>query len=119
MSSGAFTLSKYESNAGNIYPIRVQPETIAATIGGANAAPTGAVDQEVSARANGSARQIGMNARTVSVRLTAELPGYKADSVLRIPILTPARWDAINKGQTGTYLNTACVVVGKSPERAV
>jgi len=43
MSAGAFQSSKYEANGGNIYKIRVQPETVSATIDGvSNAAPAAA-----------------------------------------------------------------------------
>lgn len=119
MSSGAFEISKYESNAGNIYNVKVQPETLAASIGGVNTAPAAAVDQEVSARVGGGNRQIGIKCRSVSVRLTATLAGYKDGQILRVPILKKSVFDGINKGTTGTYLETACVVVGKNAERVV
>lgn len=119
MSAGAFLANgKYEADSGTIYRIRVQPETVAANIGSANAVPAGAVDGEGSARVGGGNRQIGIKARSVTVRFTATVPdGYAADRLLRIPILTPAVYDAITPGATGTYLGTAVVVVGKNPER--
>jgi hypothetical protein len=120
MSAGNFVLSKYEANSGNIYPVRLQQETIDASIGSANSPPAGNVDQEVSARAGGSRRAIGMNCRTVTVRFTANPPaGYAENQTYRIPILTAARWNGITKGQSGTYLATACIVVGKQPENPV
>lgn len=119
MSAGAFTNSKYESNSGSIYRIRVQPETAAATIGGtANTAPAGAIDQEVSAQVSGGKRSIGMNARTISLSFTGSLPtGYAGPSV-RIPVLQSATYDAwtATAGQTGTYLGVAVEVLGQSPE---
>lgn len=121
MSAGNFVRSRYESNSGEVYPIRVQPETLLLTIGGSsNTAPAGAITAEVSARANGSRRTLGMNARTVTVAFTAAQPeGYAANSTLTIPVLNPTFWDTITRGATGTYLETAIEVVGKSPEYAV
>jgi len=120
MSSGNFVRSKYESNSGEIYPIRVQPETLALTIAAtANAAPAGAVTAEVSARANGSRRTLGMNARTVTVAFTATPPdGYATNTTLTVPVMQPALWDNATRGATGTYLGVAVEVVGKSPEYA-
>lgn len=118
MSAGPFVSSKYECDNDDIRPIRVQPETVAATIGGANTAPAGAVDAIGSARVGGGNRQFGVKARSVTIRFTAAAPdGYKADQLYRVPILTKARYDAISIGTTGTYLGVACVVVGKNPER--
>lgn len=120
MSAGAFERSKYEADNGDIYSIRVQPETLAATFGGtANAAPTGAVDQQVSARVGGGNRQIGIKARAVSVSWTAAPPtGYKADELIRIPIMTKDLYDSITSNSTtGSYLGANIQVVGKLPER--
>lgn len=120
MSSGAFTTSKYEANSGTVYGIKVQPETLAANVGAANAAPAGVVDGEGSVRVGGGNRQLGIKARSVSVRFTATVPdGYLAGQTYRIPILTPTVWNGANKGTTGTYLGSPIVVVGKSPERVV
>jgi hypothetical protein len=115
MSSGAFTDSFYLSNKlTTTHPIRVQPETIALVLGGqANTAPSGTGAIGPSAQVSKSSRSIGINARTVSIRLTATLAGYKAGSVIRLPWLDPDTFDAITpKVTTGTYLSTACIVVG-------
>lgn len=121
MSAGPFERSKYESNDGEIYSIRVQPETLALTLGGsANAAPTGAVTQEVSARVSGGNRQIGLKARAVSLAWTGTPPtGYKAGELVRVPILTEDLYDSVtgNGATTGTYLGVGVAVVGKLPER--
>lgn len=118
MSAGLFSNSKYEADSGTIYRIKVQPETLSASIGGANAAPAGAIDGEGSARVSGGNRQYGIKARSVTVKFTATPPtGYAENQTYRIPILTQARYAAINIGTTGTYLSTACEVVGKNPER--
>jgi len=119
MSAGAFERSKYEANNGDIYGIRVQPETLAATFGGtANDAPAGAVDQETSARVGGGNRQIGIKARAVSAVWTSTAPtGYKADEPIRIPVLTPDLFDAITPNSTGNYLGQGITIIGKLPER--
>lgn len=121
MSAGQFDRSKYESNGGEIYSARVQPETLAATFGGtANAEPAGAVTAEVSARMRGSRRTIGMNARSVTIAFTGAPPaGYDDDQLLRVPIMTPALFDSISRGTVGSYLGAACEVVGKNAENAV
>lgn len=120
MSAGAFSDTKYQSNKGGIYHIRVQPETAAATIGGgSNTAPAGAVNQEVSARARGGKRQIGMIARTIALKPvgSAAPAGYKSGASLIIPVLTPDLYDAVSIGDTASYLGTPYLVAGKSPER--
>lgn len=117
MSAGNFIRSRYESDAGNIHPIRIQPETADATIGSVNAAPAGAVDVPISARVSGGSRQIGLTARKVRLAFTGTPPtGYAANSVVTIPILTPARFNSVAVGTTGTYLGTAVEVVGKTSE---
>lgn len=116
MSAGAFTVSKYESDGGDIHPIRVQPETIAAF---ANAAPAGAVSSDISAVVSLTRRQRGLRPRYISVKFTAAPPdGYATGTVYKLPILTEAVFDGLNIGGTGTYLGTACVIVGKEGERA-
>lgn len=118
MSAGVFTLSKYEADSGTVYSVRVQPETLAASVGGgANTAPTGNVTGEPSAMVGGSRRSIGVHCRGVRIRFTGAAPeGYKPQGVIFIPILTEARYDAITRGATGTYLGAAVEVVGKVPE---
>lgn len=120
MSSGVFEDGKYETSDGDIYFCKAQPESKGLVLGGvANAYPTGAVDQATSARLTGSKRQIGVTARTVRVQLTAALAGYKPDSILTIPVFTEDVYNGFVKGQTGTYLATACKYVGRSPEGVV
>jgi len=120
MSAGNFSDSKYESNSGSIYKIRVQPETLTATIGGtANDAVVSDVDQEVSAKASGGKREIGMIARTVTLRFTGTPPtNYSGDDVT-IPVVKQTTFDSWTTpaDQAGTYLGAAVKVVGQSAER--
>ncbi len=118
MSSGVFERSKYLADSGSIHPIRVQPETLGLTLGGvANAAPAGAITAGVpSAKVSGSSRSIGLSARLVRVQLTANLTGYKPNAVITLPWLNQATFGAISPNQTGTYLATACIVLGKRGE---
>lgn len=118
MSAGPFSSSKYESDQGGIFRARVQPETLLAVIDGAtNAAPAGAVDQPVSARMRGSRRAIGVTARKVSLRWTSGAPTDYKDEPVSIPIMTPAVFNGINPGQTGTYLGSAVEVISKTAEQ--
>lgn len=118
MSSGNFVSSRYEADSGTIYRIRVQPETLAANVGGANTAPAGAIDGEGTVRVGGGNRKFGVKARSVTLAWAGEPPDdYAEGEYLRVPILTPARYNSISLGATGTYLGASVTVVGKNPER--
>lgn len=106
MSAGSPILSVYEANAGGSFPIRIQPETLTLTINGvANAAGTGTPAAGTpSASVSRGRRTNGVNARLVRFKFTATLPpGYAMDRTLTLPILTPAVYNGIVRGQTGTY----------------
>lgn len=120
MSAGQFVRSRYEADSGEIHPIRVQPETVAASIdGNANAAPAGAVTVGLSAQVSQSRRAFGLTARKITLAWTAAVPdGYDPRGTVRIPVLSRATFDAINVGDEGTYLGSGVTVVGKSPESA-
>lgn len=120
MSSGVFTISRYETDLGDVAPIKVQPETLAATLGTVNAGATGTPTPGFpSAQTSQSKRALGVNARTVSIKFApgAEPADYAPGSVLRVPVLTKARFDALSKGSAVTYLGSTGEVAGKSPER--
>lgn len=120
MSAGPFVLSTYITDGGTAIPIQVQPETLELTIAGvANAAPAGVTTDEFgSARVGGGNRQIGLKARSVSIKFTEGKAGYSVGSTMTLPVLNPTVWQGYSKGQTGTYLATACVVSGvPAPER--
>ena len=119
MSAGEFQSTKYESNSGRIYPAKTQPETLAATLGGANAEPAGAVTEEVSAIMSGGKNQLGCIARTATMVWTSAPPtGYDPRGRVTIPIMTPALYNSLVKNvTTGNYLGADVRVVGLSPER--
>lgn len=121
MSAGTFDVVSYEANSGKFFAIKVQPETLAANIGGVNAGAGTAADPTLgSVRVTGSPRAIGIKARSVRVRFTATPPsGYAENQSFTVPILTPARWNTISKGSTGTYLGVAVVVRSKTDESIV
>ena len=115
MSAGPFVIRGYQTDKGtDLMPIRVQPETLLLEIGGvANAPPTGTIsDAYGSARVGGGKFQNGLKARYVRIKFTAALAGYKPDAPITLPILNPTVWAGISKGDTGTYLSTAIIVVG-------
>lgn len=121
MSAGAFERTFYAKNNGDVAPIRVQPETLSLTIGGqANSAPTGPADAGVSrVRVSGGRRKLGTVARKVYITWTGAPPtGYKPGGVIAVPVMIPAHFEAYidPPDQTGTYLATACRVIGSSPE---
>lgn len=121
MSAGEFTRTFYEldtGNGGGIARIRVQPETLAATIGGsANTAPAGPATVPVSASVSAGNRENGIKARSVTLLFTAAAPtGYSGDPVT-IPVMQESTFAAWTLGATGTYLGAAVEVIGRSPER--
>lgn len=123
MSAGAYNSSKYQASYGdgtNIHPIRVQPETISAVIGGTsnnNEPPSAAVSNPISAKVSRGGRGLGLKPRTVTLKFTGTVPtGYKAGAVIVIPWLKPFPL-AVVKGATGTYLNSTVVVVAVNPEK--
>lgn len=121
MSAGDFQRSFYgldTGNGGGVARIRVQPETIAASIEStANAAPAGPATVPTSAQVSAGNREIGIKARTVTLDWTGAPPdGYSGDPVT-IPVLQEATFAAWVLGGTGTYLGAGVEVIGRSPER--
>jgi hypothetical protein len=119
MSSGVFETGRYASNeTGLTHGIRVQPETKALLIGSvANDYSAVTTLTKPNAQVGRGKKSIGINARTVTIQLTAALSGYKVGSNIVLPWFVESTFSAIARDQTGTYLSTACKVVGKSPER--
>lgn len=118
MSAGAFEITGYETDSGAIHPIRIQPETEQATIGGvANAAPAEDPTGLGSASVSRGRRSNGINARLVRLSFTGTPPtGYLVNGTVTIPALQPEFYDAAVRGATGTYLGVAVRVSGRSPE---
>lgn len=115
MSAGKFLRSFYEANDGEIYNIRVQPETAAAP----NTPPAGPATVGTSANAT-RRRGNGMFARGISLAWAGTPPvapaGYDPNGRIRIPILTESLYDQINVNDTFTYLGQAAIVTGLLPE---
>lgn len=121
MSAGAFDRSVYAAtyNPLAVHPIRVQPETAAASNGTENNAPTeSAITNPISAVVSKGRRARGLRPRTLTLQfpLTGQPTGYKAGGYTTIPALTADFYNAVNVGDTITYLGVTCVLVSKSPE---
>ena len=120
MSSGAFETAFYEmseENGGFILRCRVQPETLAATIGGtANAGVAGPANAPGSATISQGRRTAGVNMRYVNLRWTSAPPTGYSPGTVKIPVLDPAVFADWTLGATGTYLATAVEVVGRVGE---
>jgi len=119
MSAGAFSRVFYESETGLIHPIRVQPETLAATFDGdTNAAVDGPATSLISAQVTGSRRGLGLFARFATVVFPATpQTGYLVGQSYRIVVPDPAIWNAITALSPGTYLGVATQVVSKTAEQ--
>lgn len=122
MSTGSFVNTRYEDGAaGDIHPIRVQPETLTLDITGTtNAAPTGTINSERRAFVSSRRRRGAVCARLIGLKVTASGEnGYLVGSTLYVPILRPATFSALlgKLGQSGTYNDATVEVIGSSGER--
>ncbi len=118
MSAGAFTRSFYEDDDGDVHPIRLQPETLLAEFNSVvNAAPSGPVDNNISAQVTGSRRGLGLFARYVTIKFTATPPtGYVANAFYKIAVPNPTVYSGITINSAGTYLGVATQVISKTDE---
>lgn len=123
MSAGNFIIAKYAADYGAgdaIHPIRVQPETIAATTGTEdNDEPGGAIDNPIPASATGGKRGNAFVARRVRLKYksgTVPPGGYTSTSRTQIPALNRPFYDACTKGTEVTYLGAVWSVTGRSAE---
>lgn len=116
--AGAFVRTRYECDDGTIALMRLQPETLAATVDGtANASATGTVTAKARVRARKGAREYGTAARLITIAWTAAPPdGYKPGATLTIPIMQPAVFNGISLLDAGTYQGAAMEVIGKDAE---
>ncbi len=114
MSAGQFIITRYVSDNGNIYKIRIQPETV----NDWNEEPTGAFDRALgSVRVGGGVRQLGIRARQAVLRWDGTPPaGYAPGAFLRVPVLSPASFAALQEGSVVEYLGTDAVVTSLREE---
>lgn len=116
MSSGSFVNSFYTSDSSLIHPIKVQPETLAATIDATpNAGAAGPATSDISVSVSSSRRSIGLHPRTISVRLDSAPAGYSGVN-FTVPVPNPAVWTAAGKGSAVNYLGIVGTVTAKAPE---
>lgn len=118
MSSGAFLSAFYEANNGDVYRIKIQPETAALVVqGNTNTIPNGAGAIAEFAHVS-SRRRRGINARKVGIQFTGTPPaGYKAGSTIYLPWLQRDTFPDPLGVTTATYLGAPARLVGVSPER--
>lgn len=119
MSAGKFIRSFYETNGGAIARIRVQPETELATIGGqVNDAPAGPPTVSTTVKVSKGRREYGISPRKVGFVFDPgqEPDDYDLGTILYIPVMTRARYDAQAVGGSMTYLNGTGIVVSKLEE---
>jgi len=122
MSAGPFIVGRYSASYGDgeqIHPIRVQPETVAATVGGVeNGSSALEITNPISAQVSRSTRSLGLHARQVFARITGTPPtGYSPGSLIRIPALSEAFFNAAAvPGAEMTYLGTTWRVTGVRAE---
>jgi len=121
MSAGAFTFETYGASydVGQTHPIRVQPETLAAEVGGtANNPIVGDPTNPISAQVGSSTRSQGLHARRIRLALNGAAPtGYAVTSRTSIPILDPDNFAAFSvKNTTVNYLGTTWRVTGSTAE---
>ena len=118
MSAGSFVRTFYADDDGDIHPIRLQPETLAATFATVvNAAPAGPTDSDISAQVTGSRRGMGLFARYVTVKFTATPPaGYAANQVYKLTVPSLTVYNGITVNSAGEYLETAIQVISKTDE---
>lgn len=120
MSSGRFTVSKYQSTelGGAIMPIRLQEETLVFAAGEANTPPESAVTIPLYANVSANRNKYGVKPRKVSFEFTGAIPaGYTGEN-LTVPVLTEAAYAAYIPGTTGSYLGSPIRIVSRTPEFA-
>ena len=118
MSSGQYNFTFYETDNGATVPLRVQPETLAASFDGtANVGATGPADPGYpSAQVSGSRRGLGIFARYVTAAWTTAPADYDDRGIVKITVPVKATFDAIAKNSTVSYLGGTARVVNTFPE---
>ena len=118
MSAGAFINSLYQTDQGEVAPIKIQPETLSFSIGSeTNVAATGPATSRMFVKISKGNREYGCRPRKIVVKFTGTVPtGYKADQTYAIPALTPAIFGAAIPTAVGSYLGEAVEVVSTRAE---
>lgn len=120
MSQGRPVRAFYATDLGNICSVRVQQETLDATIGAvANSSATGpATAGFPSAKVSKGSREIGIGCRKVTCAWDdgGAPTNYDERSPFSLPILVLATFNGINRGDAVVYLGGTGVVVSKSAE---
>lgn len=120
MSSGAFVRTFYEleaANGGGVTNIRLQPETLAATIAGtANAAPAGPATIPGSATISQGRRSAGINARYITISWDGSPPTGYSGLTAKIVVPDPAVYAGAVFNSAVTYLDSPATVVGRNSE---
>lgn len=124
MSAGELLKTTYEDGKGVFHPVKIQPETLTLTLNAvANDAPVGpATPGTPGLKLSKGKREAGVVARRVRFKITDPAPpaNYQVNSILSLPVMTPAAYDAFDKNQVGTYtlngIAYAVAYVGKTPE---
>lgn len=114
MSAGSFVIAGYETDAGAVRPVRVQPETI---IAAANPEAAGTITGSL-VRVSGGRRKIGTKTRSMTLKqnIGAAVAGFQPTRSTTLPVFTKAAFDALAIGTPVTYNGSAWTVSGKSPE---
>jgi len=124
MSAGKFDRDgRYQSDVGNVYRCRPQPETSKARLNNrTNLYALGSVTPGLgSLKLVSPVTALGLSPRAVIVRLTGSIPASRGDyegvgTLLRIVVFRLAVYDLYQVGGTGNYLGISCVIDRKQPE---
>lgn len=99
--AGSYIRAKYETNDGEVRPIRVQPETV---IAGFNPQGDGTLNGSY-VRVSGSKRKFGLKARSVTLsrNVGPVVEGIQPKTTTTLPVFTKAAWTAAVPGTAVTY----------------
>lgn len=120
MSAGRFEDVAYETDAGELFPARVQPETLAMTIAGTpNSPAAGPIPSgRPTIRMRAGKRDFGIIPRSVTLKLPnggTPPPGYTGDNLV-VPVLTASLFAGAAKNATVVYLGATWRIASKSSE---
>lgn len=113
MSAGPFSLSKYQTDANAIHPIRIQPETEFDD----NPAPEAGAGNFPFIKISGSRRAYGIHPRKITLSKTVGDADYDTAKVYaKIVVLTKAAFTDFVIGSTIVYAETDWIVASKTSE---